>query len=179
MPAAAAPYGERRHDGGGLLRAGLLLNATDAMKTVLFVCFHNAGRSQMAEAFFNHFARERGLPLRAVSAGTLPRYREVNPVAVQAMNEAGVSMEGQAPKQLKQGDIDFASRVITMHCGVDPVHCPGGLPDTCEDWNLEDPAGQPIEKVRQIRDEVRRKVETLLQDMQAESLLEPREGAHR
>ena len=149
------------------------------MKTVLFVCFHNAGRSQMAEAFFNCFARERGLDLRAISAGTLPKYREVNPVAVQAMNEVGISMEGQTPKQMKQGDIDNAARVITMHCGVDPVRCPSGLPETCEDWNLEDPAGQAIEKVREIRDEIRAKVNALLNDLQVESLLEAGEGARR
>ncbi len=149
------------------------------MKTVLFVCFHNAGRSQMAEAFFNRFARERGLPLRAISAGTLPKFREINPVAVQAMNEACVSMEGQAPKQMKQGDIDIAARVITMHCGVDPIRCPSGLPETCEDWNLEDPAGQPIEKVREIRDQIRGKVEALLNDLRAESLVEETQGAWR
>lgn len=136
------------------------------MKTVLFVCFHNAGRSQMAEAFFNRFARERGLNLRAISAGTLPKHREVNPVAVEAMKEVGVSMEGQTPKQLKQGDIDNAVGVITMHCGVEPVRCPSGLPETCEDWNLEDPAGQPIEKVREIRDRIQGKVEALINDLQ-------------
>jgi arsenate reductase len=149
------------------------------MKTVLFVCFHNAGRSQMAEAFLNHFAHERGLNVRAISAGTLPRFREINPVAVQAMNEVGISMEGQTPKQMKQGDVDNAARVITMHCGVDPVRCPSGLPETCEDWNLEDPAGQPIEKVREIRDVIREKVEALLKDMQAQSLLEAGPGARR
>lgn len=149
------------------------------MKTVLFICFHNAGRSQMAEAFLNHFARERGLNVRAISGGTLPKYREVNPVAMQAMNEGGISMEGQTPKQMKQGDIDNAARVITMHCGVDPVRCPSGLPETCEDWNLEDPAGQPIETVRRVRDAIRAKVEALLNDLRAESLLEAGAGARR
>jgi arsenate reductase len=151
------------------------------MKTVLFVCFHNVGRSQMAEAFFNRFARERGFDLRALSAGTLPKFREINPVVVEAMNEVGISMEGQTPKQLKQGDVDIAARVITMHCGVDPVRCPSGLPESCEDWNLADPAGQPIETVRQIRDDIRGRVEALLQDMQAQSLVETgqREGGRR
>jgi arsenate reductase len=141
------------------------------MKTVLFVCFHNAGRSQMAEAFFNHMAAERGLPLRALSAGTLPRVREVNPVAVAAMREVGISMDGHYPKPLKQGDIDGADRIITMHCGVDPAHCPGGLPETCEDWSLDDPAGQPIERVREIRDRIRERVERLVGDLQAEQLV--------
>ncbi len=133
----------------------------------------------MAEAFFNRFARERGFDLRALSAGTLPKFREINPVAVQAMNEVGISMEGQTPKQMKQGDVDNAARIITMHCGVDPVRCPSGLPETCEDWNLEDPAGQAIEKVREIRDEIRVKVEALLKDMRAERLIEEPKSARR
>jgi arsenate reductase len=92
------------------------------------------------------------------------------------MNEVGISMEGQTPKQLKQGDVDIAARVITMHCGVDPVRCPSGLPEACEDWNLADPAGQPVETVRQIRDDIRGRVEVLLQDIQAESLVETGQG---
>lgn len=138
------------------------------MQTVLFVCFHNAGRSQMAEAFFNHIAKERGLALRARSAGTVAK-REINPVAMAAMEEVGISMEKQLPKQLMDGDLHFANRVITMHCGVDPAHCPSGLPEDTVDWNLEDPAGKPIETVRRIRDQIKARVESLIDEMGADA----------
>lgn len=133
------------------------------MKTVLYVCVHNAGRSQMAEAFTNRLAQERGLPVRALSAGTVAG-EEINPVAVAVMREAGVSMAGQKPKQLTQQMADSADRIITMGCGVDAEACPARI-HLSEDWGLDDPKGQPIEKVRATRDEIKAKVETLLADV--------------
>lgn len=130
------------------------------MQTVLFICVHNAGRSQMAEAFTNRLAQERGLPVRALSAGTIAG-EEINPVAVAVMEEAGVSMAGYKPKQLTQEMVDGADRIITMGCGVDAEACPARI-HLSEDWGLDDPKGQPIEKVRAIRDEIKAKVEALL-----------------
>src|SRR5579871_166738 len=135
------------------------------MKTVLFVCVHNAGRSQMAEAFTNRLARQRGLAVRALSAGTVAG-TEINPVAVAVMQEVGVSMEAQHPKQLTQEMADHAERIITMGCGVDAEACPARI-HLSEDLGLEDPKGQPIETVRAIRDEIRAKVETLLAEVAA------------
>jgi len=135
------------------------------MKTVLFVCVHNAGRSQMAEAFTNKLAQERGLAVRALSAGTVAG-DAINPAAVAVMQEAGVSMAGQKPKQLTQEMADSADRIITMGCGVDAEACPARI-HLSEDWGLDDPKGQPIEKVRAIRDEIRAKVETLLAEVAA------------
>jgi len=133
------------------------------MRIVLFVCVHNAGRSQMAEAFTNKLAAERDYAIRGLSAGTEAGER-VNPVAVQVMNELGVSMGGQAPKQLTQEMADSASRIITMGCGVDATSCPARI-HLSEDWGLDDPAGQPIEKVREIRDLIWRHVKDLLDEM--------------
>ena len=130
------------------------------MYTVLFVCYHNAGRSQMAEAFFNKLARERSLEMKAISAGTVAA-RQVNPVVVEAMLKAGCPIEHQRPKQLMQWHVDAADRVITMHCGVDPEHCPARFFES-EDWNLDDPAGQTIEIVMRIRDEIEQKVTALV-----------------
>lgn len=133
------------------------------MKTVLFVCGHNAGRSQMAETLTNHLARERGLPVRAESAGTGPADR-INPAAVAALAELGLSVEGQHPKVMTQEMVDRAEKVITMGCGVDVAACPAKFMLT-EDWGLDDPAGQPVETVRRIRDEIQARVEAMLEDM--------------
>jgi protein-tyrosine-phosphatase len=133
------------------------------MKTILYVCVHNAGRSQIAEAFTNWLARERGLEIRAVSAGTVAGDR-INPKAMAVMAEVGVPMDGQAPKQLTQAMADTASRVITMGCGVDADACPAHI-HVAEDWGLDDPAGQPIETVRVIRDQIRTRVEALLSEL--------------
>ncbi len=135
------------------------------MKTVLFVCVHNAGRSQMAEAFTNRVAEERGLPIRALSAGTVAG-SEINPAAVTVMQEAGISMKGQHPRQLTQEMADGADRIVTMGCGVDADACPARI-HLAEDWGLDDPKGQPIETVRAIRDQIRERVEKLLAELEA------------
>jgi arsenate reductase len=133
---------------------------------VLFVCVHNAGRSQMAEAFFNRLAQERGLAAKAESAGTAAGER-VNPAAAQAMAEAGVPLDGHRPKQLTPELARTADRIITMGCGVEADTCPAGTYIT-EDWQLPDPHGQPIEVVREVRDAVRKQVEALVDELQAE-----------
>ena len=114
----------------------------------------------MAEAFLNRIAEEKTLPIRAESAGTLGG-GTLNPVAVQAMEEAGVSMSHHVPKQLTQEMVERAAVVISMGCGVDAEACPAKFLVT-EDWGLDDPAGQPIEKVREIRDQIQEKVRGLL-----------------
>lgn len=126
------------------------------METVLFVCVHNAGRSQMAEAFFNQLENEKA---RAISAGSKPVER-VNPVAVEAMREIGIDISQNQPKLLTIELIELANRVITMGCGEDTA-CPASWVQT-EDWELEDPAGKPIEQVRKIRDEIASRVKKLL-----------------
>jgi arsenate reductase len=140
---------------------------SDTPKTILFVCVHNAGRSQMAEAFTNKLASEWGLPVRGESAGTEAGAR-INPLAVEVMGELGISMEGQAPKQLTQEMADAASRIITMGCGVDATSCPARI-HLSEDWGLDDPAGKPIEKVREIRDQIRERVQTMLSELGEEA----------
>lgn len=135
----------------------------EPMQTVLFVCVHNAGRSQMAEAFVNHLARERGLRVWAESAGTVAG-AQVNPAARAVMEEVGISLDGHHPKQITQEMVDGAARVVTMGCGVNAESCPARL-HISEDWGLDDPAGEPIEVVRAIRDQIRVRVEQLLTEL--------------
>jgi len=114
----------------------------------------------MAEAFLNHIARERKLDVVAESAGT-EGGKQLNPTAIQAMQEIGIDMSGQKPKLITQAQVDRADRIISMGCGVDASSCPAKFLLT-EDWNLDDPAGQPIEKVRKIRDQIRERVNALI-----------------
>lgn len=132
---------------------------------VLFVCVHNAGRSQMAEALTNFEAKSRKLPVVAESAGTVGG-KSLNPVAVEAMEEIGVPMTGQAPKLLTQSMADSADRIISMGCGVDAAACPAKFLLT-EDWELDDPAGQSMESVRIIRDQIRERVLTMLKEFES------------
>ncbi|MCC2669167.1 MAG: Protein-tyrosine phosphatase, low molecular weight [Armatimonadetes bacterium] len=143
------------------------------MQPVLFVCVHNAGRSQMAEAFFNTLARERGLEVQALSAGTAPG-GQVNPVAVQAMEELGISMAGQSPKLLTP-ELAASGRVITMGCGVQADMCPAGT-YISEDWGLDDPMGKSLEGVRRVRDQIRERVAALVGDLAS---TQPAEGPGR
>ena len=133
------------------------------MKPIVFVCVHNSGRSQMAEAFFNHLAAERGLDVRAESAGTVPG-DAVNPVAAEAMLELGISLEGQSPSLLTGEVVERADRLITMGCGVEAAACPAGSFFT-EDWGLDDPHGKSLDEVRPVRDQVRARVEALLDSL--------------
>ena len=134
------------------------------MRTVLFVCVHNAGRSQMAEALLTHAAQQRGLDVCGASAGT-EGGKSLNPMAVEAMRELGISMDGQAPKLLTQELADGADRIVSMGCGVDATSCPARFL-LSDDWGLDDPAGQPIEKVREICDEISRRVDALLDELE-------------
>lgn len=129
------------------------------MARVLFVCVHNAGRSQMAEAFCQHLADGRA---EARSAGTVPGER-VNPVAAQAMAERGISLDGHRPKLLTPELAAWADRVITMGCGIDES-CPG-LTGPVEDWGLPDPSGQPLGFVRGVRDRIEAQVNLLLREL--------------
>jgi len=133
------------------------------MRKVVFVCVHNAGRSQMAEAFFNALAKERGLDVVAESAGTAPGER-VNPVAAEAMREVGLSLDAHHPKVLTQEQATTAYRLITMGCGVEADMCPAGS-YISEDWGLPDPHGQSLEGVRPVRDAVRQRVVVLVDEL--------------
>lgn len=138
------------------------------MTNILFVCVHNAGRSQMAEALFNAMAAAKGTDAVAESAGTLGG-KDINPMALAVMEEIGISMRGQRPKMLTQAMVDRADRIISMGCGVDAEACPAKFLVT-EDWGLDDPAGQPIESVRKIRDEIRSRAEALFAAVEAGNL---------
>ncbi len=130
-------------------------------KKVIFVCVHNSGRSQMAEAFAKRLGAGK---IEAQSAGTLPA-EDLNPTVVEAMREIGYDMSGHYPKLLTLEMVESADRIVTMGCGVDTEGlCPASLIPT-EDWGLEDPKGQPIEKVRLIRDEIKSKVENLIAEI--------------
>lgn len=124
-------------------------------KTIMFVCVHNAGRSQMAAGFMRELGGER---VEVLSAGSAPK-ESINPVAVEAMLELGIDIANQKPKILTPEAVQQSDVVITMGCGDACPYYPG---KRYEDWNLEDPAGQGIEPVRRIRDEIKARVEILL-----------------
>jgi protein-tyrosine-phosphatase len=124
-----------------------------AMKKVLFVCMHNSGRSQMAEAFFNQIAKGKVV---AISAGIQP-VAKVNSTVVAAMREIGMEIGEQKPKLLTLEMLKSVDRVITMGCNTAEV-CPASFVPT-EDWELDDPEGKPIEEVRQMRDKTKARVE--------------------
>jgi len=128
------------------------------MVTVLFICVHNAGRSQMAEALFNKISEGRH---RGISAGSRPA-DAVNPVVVKAMREVGIDISGKKPKKLTKEMVLEADLVITMGCGEDV--CPV-VPNEIRDWQIEDPHGKSIETVRKIRDEILLKVKALTQEL--------------
>ena len=129
--------------------------------TVLFVCVHNAGRSQMAAGYLRHLAGDR---IEVRSAGSIPA-DQINPVAVEAMLEEGIDIRGEAPKILTTDAVQDSDVVITMGCGDACPFFPG---KRYEDWVLDDPAGQGVEAVRPIRDEIRRRVETLISELAPE-----------
>jgi arsenate reductase (thioredoxin) len=127
------------------------------MKTVLFACIHNAGRSQMAAAWFNALADK--TKAIAISAGTEPGAR-VHPEVLQAMREVGIDLEGMSPRKLTDELAKDSAILITMGCGEQCPHIPG---IRRMDWPLEDPKGKPVERVRAIREEIKQKVLELLE----------------
>jgi arsenate reductase (thioredoxin) len=131
-------------------------NVVVPMKTVLFACVQNAGRSQMAAAWFNHLADP--AKARGVSAGTAPA-AHVHPEVLEAMREAGLDLAGTRPRRLTPEVAQEAQVLVTMGCGDQCPFVPGAR---IEDWPLDDPKGQPLETVRRIRDEIRARIEDLV-----------------
>ena len=131
--------------------------------SVLFVCVHNAGRSQMAAGYVAHLG---GGQVEVRSAGSAPA-DQVNPAAVAAMAEEGIDLSAEVPKVLTTEAVQESDVVVTMGCGDACPYFPG---KRYEDWVLDDPAGQGIEAVRPIRDEIRSRVETLLRELGIEPL---------
>ena len=129
---------------------------------ILFVCVENAGRSQMAEAFVKHYGEGK---VEALSAGTMPS-SEVNPVVVEAMKEKGFDLSKNKPKPIDTQMVREADMVIVMGCGAQGF-CPAPMRKKVEDWEIEDPKGKSIKKVREIRDEIERKVKKLIAEMRA------------
>jgi protein-tyrosine-phosphatase len=126
--------------------------------TVLFLCTHNAGRSQMALGYFTRLAGDRAT---AYSGGSEPA-DQVNPAAVEAMAEVGIDITGQQPKRWTQEMVEEADVVVSMGCGDTCPVLPGRR---YEDWVLPDPAGRPIDEVRPVRDEIERRVRQLLAEL--------------
>ena len=126
--------------------------------SVLFVCVHNAGRSQMAQGWLRQIAGDK---IDVYSAGSEPA-DQINPVAVQAMREVGIDITAEQPKILTVDSVSRADVVITMGCGDTCPYYPG---KRYEDWDLTDPAGQPIEIVRQVRDDLHERITALVADL--------------
>lgn len=131
---------------------------TELTPTVLFVCVHNAGRSQMAAGYLRHYAGE---AIQVRSAGSVPA-EQINPVAVAVMNEVGIDITGEEPKLLTTQAVEVADAVITMGCGDACPFFPG---KRYEDWKLDDPAGQSVEAVRGIRDQIETRVRELVSEL--------------
>ena len=131
---------------------------TDAPPSVLFVCVHNAGRSQMAAGWLRHLSRGK---IEVYSGGSLPG-KDLNAAAVAAMQEVGIDIANEFPKPFAVEIVQSADVVITMGCGDTCPIFPG---KRYEDWALDDPAGLGVEAVRPIRDEIRRRVESLISDL--------------
>ena len=127
-------------------------------KTVLFVCVHNAGRSQMAAGFMKAIGKEK---VNVLSAGSMPK-DQINPVAVEVMKEVGIDISNNQPKILTTESVKESDVVITMGCGD---ACPIFPGKRYEDWQLEDPAGKDLETVRRIRDEIKSRIEVLLSEI--------------
>jgi len=132
---------------------------TDTKPTVLFVCVHNAGRSQMAAGFLAALAGDR---IDVLSAGSMPG-DQINPVAVEAMAEVGIDIANEQPKKLTADAVIASDVVITMGCGDECPYFPG---KRYEDWVLDDPAGQGIDSVRPIRDEIKSRIEALIASLE-------------
>ena len=129
-------------------------------KTILFVCVENAGRSQMAEGFFRKYAPEGFEPS---SAGTKP-ISQVNPLAIQVMNDIGIDISKQKPKDLSEDLMRNSDKIINMGC-MDQNFCPTFFIPKVIDWGIEDPKDKRIERVREIRDEIERRIKELATDV--------------
>ncbi|MGQ9718833.1 MAG: arsenate reductase ArsC [Nitrososphaerales archaeon] len=130
------------------------------MKKILFVCVENSARSQMAEGFARHYGKGR---IEVYSAGTKVA-KEINPIVVKVMAEKGIDISNQMPKPLDRKMVEQADVIITMGCNVDEM-CPAPMLKKVIDWGIEGPKGKPIEKVREIRDSIERKVVDLLDSL--------------
>jgi arsenate reductase (thioredoxin) len=131
-------------------------------KIILFVCVENAGRSQMAEGFFNQRYAPKGY--RAISAGTRP-VSSISPLAVQAMSEVGINISNHKSKIITEDMIKSSAKSVNMGC-IDKAECPMLFINNVIDWGVEDPKGKPIEKVREIRDQIDRRVKEIAKSLQ-------------
>jgi arsenate reductase (thioredoxin) len=135
------------------------------VKTILFVCIENAGRSQMAEGFFNQKYAPEGY--RAISAGTKP-VSQINPLAVQVMKEVSIDISSQKSKVITEDMIRSSAKSVNMGC-IDKTECPMLFINNVIDWGIEDPKGKPIEKIREIRDQIERRVREIAQSLQRQN----------
>ena len=132
----------------------------ESTKKILFVCVENAGRSQIAEAFFKKYASKK---FQAVSAGTKPSM-EVNPVVVEAMKEVGIDIS-QKPKPISNMMIENSFRTVNMGC-IDKDSCPAIFVNDIVDWGIPDPKGKSLDEVRQIRDTIETKIKNLVKTLE-------------
>ena len=135
----------------------------DDSKNVLFVCVENAGRSQMAEAFFKKFAKNR---FNVISAGTSPS-SNLNPIVVSVMGEIGIDLKNQNPQLLSSSMIENSNKTVNMGC-MDKESCPSLFVKDVENWNIDDPKGKSIEDVRKIRDQIEKDVLNLLDSLESD-----------
>ncbi|HEY7108832.1 MAG TPA: arsenate reductase ArsC [Nitrososphaeraceae archaeon] len=131
-------------------------------ETILFVCVENAGRSQMAEGFFNKYAPE---GYKAISAGTKP-VSQINPVVIEAMKEVGIDISNQKSKDITEDMMRNSAKIVNMGC-MEKNFCPTLYLPNLIDWNMEDPKGKSIEIVREIRDEIGQRVKELVASLKA------------
>lgn len=131
------------------------------MKKILFVCVENAGRSQMAEAFFRKYMPK---GFEVISAGTKPS-THVNPIVLQAMKEIGIDIKNQTPKHISQQIITESEKAISMGC-MDKESCPALFMKDVLDWQIPDPKGKSIEEVRKIRDQIKTKIIILIKSLE-------------
>jgi arsenate reductase len=132
---------------------------------ILFVCLENAGRSQMAEGFFNQKYAPKGY--RAISAGTRP-VSQINPLAIEVMKEIGIDISSQKSKIITEDMIKSSEKSVNMGC-IDKTECPMLFINNVVDWGIEDPKGKPIEKVREIRNEIERRVKEIAQSIERQN----------
>ena len=133
-------------------------------KNILFVCVENAGRSQMAEAFFKKYAKNQ---FHVISAGTSPS-SHLNPVVVSVMNELGIDLKNQKPQLLSSSMIKNSNKTVNMGC-MDKESCPSLFVKDVDDWNIEDPKGKSIEDVRKIRDQIKNDILNLLNSIESDA----------